>query len=69
MTNRTSTLTQKVRTPFGNFYVHVEFDAMGWPCGGSISDPQKAPDAQIAKLVRALSDGLDNCLKASRPPS
>lgn len=66
MTNRTRTVTQKVATPFGSCYVHLELDDTGWPCGGSISDPQKEPDAQIAKLVRALSDGLDECLRGTK---
>lgn len=60
---RTRTLTRKVTTPFGSMYVHVEFDGAGRPCGGSISDPRKEPDAQVAKLVRALSEGLDDVLR------
>ena len=61
--DRTLTPTIKVRTPFGPMYVHVEYNSHGLPCGGSISDPQKEPDAQIAKLVRALSDGMNELLE------
>ena len=60
--NRALTRTQKVSTPFGSMYVHVLFDEYGSPCGGSISDPQKEPDAQIAKLVRALANGLNKAM-------
>lgn len=61
---RSSTATRQVATPFGKMYVHVEFDDQGLPCGGSISDPQKEPDGQIAQLIRALSEGLDDTLRA-----
>ena len=60
---RSHTITRKVRTDFGSMYVHVEMDETGHVVGASISDPQKEPDTQIAKLVQALSKGLDNALQ------
>jgi len=60
---RTITLTQKVKTAFGSMYIHVELDAAFQPVGGSISDPGKEPQSQIARLVEDLSRGLDDLLK------
>lgn len=62
--NRFPTLTRKANTPFSVCYLHVHFDPVtGYPCGGSISDPQKEPDAQVARLIRALSEALDETLQ------
>lgn len=64
MTGRFPNVTHAVRTSFGTMYVHLEFDpATGRPTGGSISDPQKEPKAQVAQLVQALSKGLDEAMK------
>lgn len=60
---RAKTLTQKVPTPFGNLYLHIELNAFGHPIGGSISNPGKEPESQISKLVEDLSAGLDELLK------
>lgn len=62
---RRRTVTRKVQTPFRAMYVHVEFDAAGRPAGGGISDPGKEPDSQVARLVAALSAGLDELLRAA----
>lgn len=62
---RATTLTQKVRTPFGSMYLHAEFDPLtGAVVGGSISTPHKDPDSQVAKLVDDLSGGLNDLLAA-----
>ena len=61
-TPRRHAVTAKVPTPFGSMYLHVDFDRQGRLCGGTISDPQKEPDAQVAALVRALSAALDDVL-------
>ena len=66
MQGRNPTITQKVKTPFGSMYVHLVHDGHGRTTGGSISDPKKEPDAQVAILVDALSDALDAALKAVR---
>ena len=61
---RTRTITQKVQTPFGSMYVHLDHDEQGRITAGSISDPRKEPDAQVARLVEALSDALDQAIKS-----
>lgn len=61
--NRTRTVTQKIRTPFGTMFAHIEVNNLGYPVGGSISHPGKEPESQIAALVEALSAGLDDVLK------
>jgi hypothetical protein len=60
---RTHTVTRKVATAFGAMYVHVELNGRGQPVGGSISDPGKEPDSQIAGLIADLSAGLDAALR------
>jgi len=60
--SRAKSRTAKVKTPFGSIYVHVDFTPEGYILGGSISDPQKEPDAEVARFVQALSTGLDQCL-------
>lgn len=60
---RSNMLTRKVKTAFGSMYLHVEFDELGHPVGGSISDPGKEPESRIAQLVRDLSRGLDDLFK------
>lgn len=64
--NRSNNMIRKVKTPFGSMYIHVDYDAEGRIIGGSISDPRKEPEAQIAKLVEALSAGLNDALKGLR---
>ncbi len=61
--NRTVTITQKVKTPFGSMYIHIETDIYGRPVGGHLSDPGKEPKSVIAELVENLSGGLDSALK------
>ena len=56
-------VTQKVRTPFGSMYLHIELNALGRCTGGWISDPGKEPESQISKLVECLSEGLNEALK------
>lgn len=56
--------TTKVETPFGNAYIHVHYDAAGNLRGAAISHPWKNPDAQVDKLIRALSDGLNAALRS-----
>lgn len=58
-------LNHKIKTPFGSCYIHIHWDEHGRINGGSISDPQKEPDAQISKMVQALSQGLDEILQAA----
>lgn len=60
---RTNTISRKVETAFGSMYIHVEVDAAFRPVGGSISDPGKEPQSQIAGLVEDLSRGLDDLFK------
>ena len=52
-----------VQTPFGKFYVHLEFTEEGMPCGGWISDPLKDKATTITELVEALGTALDQALK------
>jgi hypothetical protein len=60
---RTRTVTHKVKTAFGSMHVHVEMNEQDQPVGGSISDPGKEPDSQIARLIEDLSAGLDAALR------
>ena len=69
MTDRTNTITQKVRTEFGVMYIHVDIDGFGRPIGGSISTPSKEPESKIHKLVKTLSAGLDAALSGGRDAS
>lgn len=62
---RNETTTEKVPTEFGTLYVHVEVADDGRPVGGAISTPGKEPDSEIARLVAALSEGLDAALKSA----
>jgi len=64
MSDRTTTITRKVRTEFGSMYIHVELDEHGRIVGGSISTPGKEPESQIHKLVETLSNGLDDACRA-----
>jgi len=63
MTNRTQTITRKFKTAFGSMYLHVERDAQGFPVGGSISNPGKEPDSQIALLIDQVSEALSDAMK------
>lgn len=60
MSNRTLTVTRKVKTNFGSMYIHVDLDDLGRPVGGQISTPGKEPESQIAQLVAVLSAGLND---------
>jgi hypothetical protein len=58
--NRHHTVTRKIKTNFGSMYIHVDLDDAGRPVGGQISTPGKEPESQIAQLVFALSEGLND---------
>jgi hypothetical protein len=60
---RARCITSRARTEFGSMYCHIDLDADGRPVGGSISTPQKEPEAQITRLVHTLSAALDDALK------
>ena len=62
---RTRCITQKVATPFGGMFVHLEIGRHGRIVGGSISHKWKEPDSQLVSLVDALSAGLDATLAAA----
>jgi hypothetical protein len=55
---RTPARTQKVETPFGPHYIHVDTDVNGRIVDASISTPRKDPDATVGQLIAALSAGL-----------
>ena len=61
---RQPTITQKVKTPFGSMYVHLDHDGHGRVTGGSISHPGKDPDSSVADCLAALSAGLDLAIKS-----
>ena len=61
---REQAVTQKVQTPFRSMYVCLTHDDVGRITGGKIFDPRKEPDSTVAELVDALSDGLDQAIKA-----
>lgn len=57
-TRRAETITQRIDTPFGAMYLHVEVDSSGRMVGGGLSNPNKEPDSHVQQLVYAISDGL-----------
>ena len=61
--SRSETMTTKVVTPFSPMYIHVEYDAKGYPIGGWISHPGKDDNSQISQLIEDLSKGLNEALK------
>lgn len=61
--SRHTLLTQKVPTPFGKMYIHIEVGDDGAPTGGWISHPEKDPESQIRMLMEALSEGLNEACK------
>lgn len=64
--NRCHGLSQKVETKFGSMYIHFHFDNDGRPVGGWISHKNKDPNSQIVGLIEALSEGLNDVIKAAR---
>lgn len=62
---RRRTVTERVETPFGAMYVHVELDRAARPVSGSISAPGKNPDSAVDTMLAALSAGLDGALAAA----
>lgn len=63
---RTRTLckTQKIPTPFSSLYLSIDYLPGGRIVGGHISDPGKETDSQVAKMIAAISRGLNACLRA-----
>ena len=59
-------VTRKVKTEFGNFYVHLDLGPDGRPIGGNISSPVKEPTSQISQLVHTLSEAMDDALQGCR---
>lgn len=68
MTTRELCVTQKVKTPFGTMFIHIDLDTTGRPRGGHISSPGKEPESQIANLLGALSNGLHEALASIGRP-
>lgn len=64
--SRSHGLSQKVLTNFGSMHIHFHFDDEGRPVGGWISHKNKDPDSQIVGLIEALSEGLNEVIKATR---
>lgn len=59
-------ITEKVRTPFGPMYVHIDVGPDRQPCGAWISSPGKEPDSTVQQAIEALSAGLDQALRSIR---
>jgi len=68
---RATTITRKIKTNFGNVYIHIDLDPENGyrPCGGSISTPGKEPESQIVTLVETISAGLDEALRIAERSS
>ena len=62
---RLRTIITKIQTPFGGMFFHLDFDDRGRVAGGQISHKGKEPDSQVASLVEALSQGVDEALASS----
>lgn len=59
---RTVTVTEKVETPFGSLYIHLDYRD-GQCTGGSISSPGKNPDGAVEQMLANLSDTLNSMLR------
>lgn len=53
--NRTLSITEKVRTPFGSLYAHVSHDGAGKLIEVSFSSPGKFSDTSIDSALLALA--------------
>jgi hypothetical protein len=62
---RALTTTQKISTAFGAAFIHIDVAGDGRVVGGAISHKWKEPNSEIAELIEAISDGLDDTLAAS----
>lgn len=63
---RTRTVTEKVRTPFGSCYSHVEFDEQGNALTVSFSHPSKHKDTSVGYALEALGDVTTSIIQAAR---
>ena len=62
MTGRSETITQKIETPFGSHYCHIEHDGAGRILGLSFSSPGKFASSQIAGLLTLLSEAANQAI-------
>lgn len=62
---RTSTINERVETEFGAMHICITHED-GRITGGRIFAKRKLEGTQINDLVDALSDGLDQAIKAVR---
>ena len=60
-------LTEKVKTKFGSWYVHLEIDKQGRPCGLSFSTPGKILDSALDDVIRKMGEAADTLIKEVNP--
>lgn len=62
MTSRYEVKTEKVRTSFGNIYLHADHDGSKvirvWA-----SAPQKLENTEVGKLIEEMAHGLNRIIK------
>lgn len=54
-TGRFGCLTEKVRTPMGSVFVHIDVDARGRAIGLKIDQAQKFEDTAVGELLDAVA--------------
>lgn len=60
---RRETITEKVKTPFGSLFLHVEHQGPR-VIGLRIAHPQKLEDTTVGELLEVICDGVTAALKA-----
>lgn len=60
---RRETITEKVKTPFGSLFLHVEHQGSR-VVGLRIAHPQKLEDTTVGELLEVICDGVTSALKA-----
>ncbi len=60
---RRETVTQKVKTPFGSLFLHLEHQGPR-VVGLRIAHPQKLEDTTVGELLETVCDGVTAALKS-----
>ena len=60
--NRRHTITEKINTPFGNLFCHVEHQGRRL-VGIRIAHPQKIENTSVGELIEAICDGITAAIK------
>lgn len=61
--NRRHTITEKITTPMGSMFCHVEHQGRR-VIGIRIAHPQKIENTSVGELIEAICDGVTAAIKA-----